>query len=248
MLTTETLRENEWQVAHNIAIKLANDRTDVNEIKKVIAYLRTYGNSEEDGSKFFRYLKIMVENGDKIGHSKQTKGFYISIEKACNHYLQSYQSDTSAMLQILGWASRLMRYYKKAGPIGEIAAPTVSTVELPRQTKIAEVAQSQAFKIDQILDAKVTKISGNKVTYEILGTIKLTEKEPKKASLLKEGQIVQIKITALKDDGSLKNVKCVDVTQTSPDTTPNFYSLRGTPIRYDNPLDPVALEDWDALQ
>ena len=26
------------------------------------------------------------------------------------------------------------------------------------------------------------------------------------------------------------------------------YSLRGTPIRYDNPTEPVAQDDWDALR
>jgi hypothetical protein len=43
-----------------------------------------------------------------------------------------------------------------------------------------------------------------------LGTIKLTEKEPKKATSLKEGQVVKVKITALKDDGSIKSVKFTD--------------------------------------
>lgn len=248
MSNAETLTENEWQVAHNIAIKLTNDRTDVNELKKMLAYLRNYGNSDQAGSKFFSYLKTLINNADKIGRSKQTKGHYISIEKACKQYLQIYQSDTSTMLQILGWASRLMRYYKQAGSIEEIVTPTLSTIQLTRKTESTEIAKFQGFNVDQILDAKITKINGNKVTYGILETLKLTEKEPKKASSLKEGQTVKVKITALKEDGSLKSVKCVDVTQTSPDTTCNSYSLRGTPIHYNNPLEPVALEDWDAFQ
>jgi hypothetical protein len=227
MSTTETLTENEWQVAHNIATKLSNDITDFNELKKMIAYLRTYANSDQAGYKFFSYLKTLVNNADKIGHSKQTKGYYISIEKACKQYLHSYQSDVSAMLQILGWASRLMRYYKQVGPMEEVAAPTVPTVEPTRQAEITKIAKFQGFKLDQMLDAKITKINGNKVTYEILETLKLTEKEPKKASSLKEGQTVQVKITALKENGSLKNVKYVDVTQTSLDTTHNSYLFRG---------------------
>ena len=28
----------------------------------------------------------------------------------------------------------------------------------------------------------------------------------------------------------------------------NPYPLRGTPVRYDNPLEPVASDDWHALQ
>ncbi len=79
--------------------------------------------------------------------------------------------------------------------------------ESARQAEIAEVVASQAFKIGQILEATVTNIKGNKVTYEILGTIKLTEKEPKKASSLSEGQNVQVEIVDLKEDGSIKKVK-----------------------------------------
>jgi ABC-type uncharacterized transport system ATPase subunit len=63
--------------------------------------------------------------------------------------------------------------------------------------------------VGQILDATVTGVKGNKVTYEILETIKLTEKEPKKAKLLSEGQMVKVEIVSLKEDGSLKKVKCV---------------------------------------
>lgn len=50
----------------------------------------------------------------------------------------------------------------------------------------------------------------SKVTYEMLGAVKLTEKEPKKAGLLKEGQVVKVKIAILKDDNSIKSVKCID--------------------------------------
>jgi exosome complex RNA-binding protein Rrp4 len=104
-----------------------------------------------------------------------------------------------------------MRYYKDAGiPVGEIITPAASVVESARQAEIAKVRESQEFKEGDVIEAKVTKInSGNRVTYEILGVIKLTEKEPKKASVLKEGQIVNVKIVALKEDGSIKSVKCI---------------------------------------
>ncbi|MHC5829755.1 MAG: hypothetical protein ACYT04_80995, partial [Nostoc sp.] len=78
-----------------------------------------------------------------------------------------------------------------------------------RQAEIAEVLQSHKFEIDQILDANVLGVKGNKVTYEILGAMKMTEKEPKKASVLQEGQVTQVKIVALKEDGSIKSVKCI---------------------------------------
>ena len=83
-------------------------------------------------------------------------------------------------------------------------------VKSERQVEIARAVKSKKFEIGQILEATVTSINSNKVTYHMLEVLKLTEKEPKKAALLTEGQAVHVKITALKEDGSIKSVKCVD--------------------------------------
>ncbi|KAB8316796.1 hypothetical protein SD81_027015 [Tolypothrix campylonemoides VB511288] len=209
-LSSESLTDAEWDITHAIAQTLVKEDTDVNELGKAIAYLRTIVNQPDSTSRFFKYLKTLVNNGRQIGHSGRTTDYYRSIDKACSDYLKGV-GDAYTILQILGWVSRLMRYYKDAGvPIGETTIPIPSPVESARQVEIAKVVRSQDFQIDQILEAKVTKINGNKVTYEILGTIKLTEKEPKKASSLKEGQTVQVKIVSLREDGSIKSVKCKD--------------------------------------
>ncbi|NJM71977.1 MAG: hypothetical protein HC862_18285 [Scytonema sp. RU_4_4] len=207
--SSESLTDAEWDIAHAIAQTLVKEDTDVNELGKAIAYLRTIVDKPAPTSRFFKYLKTLVSNGRVIGHSGRTSDYYRSIEKACSDSLKSV-GDAYTILQILGWVSRLMRYYKDAGvPIGEVPTPTASPVESSRQVEIAKVVQSQDFQVDQILEAKVTKINGNKVTYEILGTIKLTEKEPKKASVLQEGQTVKIEIVDIKEDGSIKKVKSV---------------------------------------
>ncbi|UUO16837.1 hypothetical protein [Dolichospermum heterosporum] len=208
MLTTESLTEKESQLAHNLAITLVKEETDVNEVGKVIAYLRSIVNQPDAGKRFFNYLKTLVTHGRQIGHSGRTAGYYRSIERACNQYLQNQQTNAQTMLKILGWAMRLMRYYK-VSPIEEILVSPVEEIS-ERQAAITEVFQSQKFEIDQVLDATVLAVKGNKVTYEILGTIKLTEKEPKKAASLKEGQVVKVKITALKDDGSIKSIKLIE--------------------------------------
>lgn len=209
-LSSESLTDAEWDIAHAIAQTLVKEDTDINELGKAIAYLRTIVDKPDATSRFFKYLKTLVSNGRVIGHSGRTSDYYRSIEKACSDSLKSV-GNVYTILQILGWVSRLMRYYKDAGvPIGEVPTATASPVESSRQAEIAKVVQSQEFQVDQILEAKVTKINGNKVTYEILGTIKLTEKEPKKANVLQEGQTVNVKIVSLKEDGSIKSVKCVD--------------------------------------
>lgn len=208
MLVTEDLTEFQWQMAHAIAQTLVKADTDVNELGKAIAYLRAHANRENAGAKFFDYLKTLVRNGRLIGHSKRTSEYYENIETVCSQYLKAYQDNAAVMLQILGWASRLMRYYANAGqPIGEITAPVV---ESARQAEIAEVISTHDFAIGQILEATVTAVKGNKVTYEILRTIKLTEKEPKKAKFLSQGQTVKVEILDLKEDGSIKKVKCTD--------------------------------------
>ncbi|MEG3967813.1 hypothetical protein QUA00_09330 [Microcoleus sp. T2B6] len=208
-LVTESLTENQWKIAHAIAQTLVKEQTDVNEFGKAIAYLRNAVNQNQAdaNSRFFKYLKTLVGNGRQIGHSGKTTDYYRSIDKACSDCLKGFQGDASTLLQILGWASRLMRYYKEAGPIGEVVAPVV---ESARQVEIAKAIGSHEFAVGQIVEAKVTAVKGNKVTYEILGTIRLTEKEPKKAQSLSEGQTVKVEILDLKEDGSLRKVKCCE--------------------------------------
>lgn len=205
-LVTESLTENQWEIAHAIAQTLVKEQTDVNELGKAIAYLRNAVNQNQAdaNSRFFKYLKTLVGNGRQIGHSGKTTDYYRSIDKACSDCLKGFQGDASTLLQILGWASRLMRYYKEAGPIGEVVTPVV---ESARQVEIAKAIGSHEFAVGQIVEAKVTAVKGNKVTYEILGTIRLTEKEPKKAQSFSEGQVVKVEVLDLKEDGSPKKVK-----------------------------------------
>lgn len=213
------LTDNQWQLAHQIAQTLVREETDINELSKAVAYLRSQVNKPNAGSRFFEYLRTLVKYGHQISHSKRTQSYYESINQICNQHLKTEKDSPEDMLIILGWAVRLMRYYKDAAPIGELTAltetskpgsgatPEVDHEMSERQVAIAEVVESQTFEIGQVLDAKVVKISGNKVTYEMLGTIRLTNKEPKWAASLNEEQLVQVKITALKDDGGIKSIK-----------------------------------------
>ena len=204
-----SLTDQQWEIAHAMAQTLVKEDTDANEVSKAVAYLRTVIDKNDATSRFLTYLKTLVRDGKMIGHSGKTAGYYRNIEATCSQYFKS-NSDASTILQILGWVSRLMKYYKNAGvPMGEITVPTAVVVESARQAEIAKVTESQEFKEGDIIDAKVTKINGNRVSYEILGIIKLTEREPKKASVLQEGQTVKVKIVSLKDDGSIKSIKCI---------------------------------------
>lgn len=71
-------------------------------------------------------------------------------------------------------------------------------------------SDSYDFAVGEILDAKVTNIKGNKVTYEILEGVILTNNEPKKARYLSEGQIVKVEIVDIGEDGTINKIKCVN--------------------------------------
>ncbi|MBE9138832.1 hypothetical protein IQ254_16795 [Nodosilinea sp. LEGE 07088] len=207
-MSTETaplaLTEVQWQVAHAIARQLVIEGTDVNELRKTISYLREYVDRKDAGKAFFDYLKTLVRRGNQIGHSKQTVNYYKSLDAACEKYLKDYQDKAAQMLMILGWAARLVQYYGKGVPTGEIQKIEVMS---EREAEIQAVTQAHTFEVGQELSATVAAIKGNKVTYEILDTIRLTQKEPKLVGKLSEGQEVSVCIEELKDDGSIKRVK-----------------------------------------
>ena len=211
MIKEEDLTTAQWNAAHQIAIRLASQHTDVNEFRKVIAYLRTLDSQDNAGKRFFSYLTTLAKNGDRIGHSKKTIGYYQDIFEVCDNYLLNYQTDISIMLQILGWAARLVKYYQQ-NPVGEdyrsssqVVEPTISE----RQEEIAKQSAKSKFTEGQIINAVVTgkNAKGKRVTYTIADTtIKLTNKEPKYYDKLSEEQQVKVKIIRL-DLDKIKKIK-----------------------------------------
>lgn len=208
MLSTETtLTEAQWQIADAIARQMVLDGADVNELRKAIAYLRETVDRENAGKTFFNYLKELVRHGDTIGHSKKTIEYYRSLDAICSQYLTNYQDDAFKMLLLLCWAARLIKYYDDGRPAGEL---TVSEIKSEREIELQAIAAAHTFELGQLLKATITDIKENgKVTYEILGGIKQSPKEPKllKTCTLTVGQEIEVEIIGLKDDGSIRKVK-----------------------------------------
>lgn len=207
MLAREELTDAQWPIADAIARQLVIEGTDVNELRKAMAYLRDRRDQADAGKKFFDYLKTLVRHGNAIGHSKRTLDYYQSLDAVCSQYLANYQDAPLRMLHILSWAARLVQYYDKGVPTGEIEKPTVMS---ERKAEIQAVTQANEFRIGQEIEAKVTSIKGSKVTYELLGTIRLTIKEPKRSKTLSEEDVVTVEITQLREDGFPKKVKAID--------------------------------------
>ncbi len=64
--------------------------------------------------------------------------------------------------------------------------------------------------------------------------------------------------TTVANDGSLKlnnlpfpageSIEVIILTRPSTLPRPNLYSLRGTPVTYSDPTEPVAQNDWEAAR
>jgi len=210
---TASLTEQQWEIAHAIARAIARDlsseKTDPNEVKKTLEYLRSFKSDNNAGQRFFQYLKTLANNGKKVGHSTKTVTYYRNIENTYKQYLEPYTDNPETILTILGWTVRLMRYYKVT-PLE--TQPTINPPQIsPDQFENEKAYQSQEFSEHQQLDATVVNIKKNKVTYELkCNTQRLTEKEPKKINELSIGQSVKVKITKLEEDKKIKHVKYVD--------------------------------------
>ncbi|MGY2710701.1 hypothetical protein SYN63AY4M2_03265 [Synechococcus sp. 63AY4M2] len=232
---TVDLSPQSWDLAHGIAMTLAKERVDVDELSKCIAYLRSVAHHPDAGSRFFRFTGELVrETG--LHRSNETPRYYRLIDQTCKKYLQSLQDRPAEMLQILGWAARLARYYKDGGvPIGEIPSPpdpnggrpthsrggeakpqpeALRPKEQPEQKQAQPQVENAAastkarFKIGQHLKASITNIKGNEVTFQIVNTnIKLTQKEPKRAGSLTVGQEVEVEVLDLREDGRVRRVR-----------------------------------------
>jgi hypothetical protein len=174
-----SLTDSQWQTAHNIARQIVLNGASAGESKKAMAYLRTCPKTSVGGAQFFKYLASLVASGDRIGHSKRTADYYKGLNDTCIKYLKPLQDSPETMLEILGWAGRLVYYYQ-ASPIAELT---------------------------NVIAAIVEKINGNKVTYLLPGEIRLTQKEPKKATSLTLGQQVKVVITELSDSGVPRKIK-----------------------------------------
>ncbi len=104
------MEKKDFEVAHEVARQLVSDGTDVSEASKALEYLILC----EDSKKFFIFLRKIIDDGFIIVRSNRTLDYYRNILRACDTHLRSY-NDYRRMAEVLGWAIRLMRYYRDTG-------------------------------------------------------------------------------------------------------------------------------------
>lgn len=212
----QNLAEAQWDLVHKVAKELVLTETDVNELQKAIAYLRSVAHHEDAVERFFKYLSTLASRqGQQVAHSKRTQDYHRSLQITCHKYLEGRVLETARLLKILGWAARLMRYYQNAGPIGEETKAfdeSIPPAVSQRELEIANILESRTFEIGQILDAEVEKkhSKGNKVTYLVSGmSFPFTEKEAKSFAEIPESGSVKVQIKSLKENGSINHIKYV---------------------------------------
>jgi cold shock CspA family protein len=97
--------------ADAIAQTLVGSRVDPNEVASVLTSLRDMN----DGKRFFLFLETVVREGQAVVRSGRTLDYYRHILEVCLEHLTPYEEKPDEMARILGWAIRLMRYYRVEG-------------------------------------------------------------------------------------------------------------------------------------
>jgi hypothetical protein len=160
-----------FSVSSDLAADLAGARVDPNEAQKALAYLR----SKRDAKLFFAYLRAIVNDGRAVIRSGQTLGYYRDLLSACERHLRGMPADE--MAQSLGWAIRLLRYYR-AVPDAEIVRPSAasrapqSNAQPARHEEPAPPQQPTAPQLPAVGDtfaSRITAVDETVVLVEIRG-------------------------------------------------------------------------------
>jgi hypothetical protein len=164
-----------------LARTLAQRQVDPNEVAKSFAHLRAlYERAGDDAARrdavaqWWRWLETVAGPGARaVIRSGRTQDYYRAIQDACRLHLASLEP--KAQVQALGWAVRLMRYYRNApgaldrpSPFGgdapEIAPPRPAEPPAPPKTKAPELPS-----VGQIYTAPVVQVDASAVLVQVPG-------------------------------------------------------------------------------
>jgi hypothetical protein len=107
------MEQADWQVAEALAQDWVKQRTDYSEVRRLMNYLRQLMQQEHPtpGDRFFEFVQVLATDGAVMQRSQQTTVYYRELWVGCDRYLQAYRAEPQKLLEILGWTTRLMRYY-----------------------------------------------------------------------------------------------------------------------------------------
>lgn len=161
-----------FEAAQMLAADLRGAKVDRSEVQKVLSYMR----SQHHGKALFDYLQILRNNEPILRRSGKTVEHIRALQDASTRHLHPLQNDYERLMQTLGWAIRLLRYYEAISEIApryEVgqhkqvaeATPLLESLGMPEpQVSTTPPAQSRTgsseLEVDKIFRGK------------ILGTIK----------------------------------------------------------------------------
>jgi hypothetical protein len=154
---------NTFTTAEQLAADLAGGSVDPNEAQKALAYLR----SKRDPKAFFAYLNAIVNNGRVVIRSNQTLDHYREIRDACQRHLRGMDYDE--MVHTLGWALRLLRYYRNVPEqVRKAVEAEVPPVALPKPVPVDHPEPAAPQKDPQPAALKSPKQVGDIFTGKVI--------------------------------------------------------------------------------
>jgi hypothetical protein len=157
-----------FETSSLLAADLAGAQIDPNEAQKALAYLRT----KKDAKQFFEYLRAINKDGRAVIRSGQTLGYYRDLLVACERHLRGMQADE--MAQTLGWAIRLLRYYRVVPDAAELlreqaASPRVQAFAEPSKAAEPVKAAEQLPAVGDTFVGKIIAVDESAVLITIPG-------------------------------------------------------------------------------
>lgn len=119
--------------ANTLARTLAQRQVDPNEVAKCFMHLRALierASTNEAAQRaavkdWWRWLETVAGPGARaVVRSGRTQEYYRTIHDACLHHLKQLEGEPAQLLQALGWAVRLVRYYRNVpGALDRLLPP-----------------------------------------------------------------------------------------------------------------------------
>lgn len=168
-----------------LARALAQRQVDPNEVAKCFAHLRTLherAGEDKDAQRaaveqWWRWLETVAGPGARaVVRSNRTQEYYRTIQDACRYHLRDVAHDPDQLVRALGWAVRLMRYYRnvpgaidrpallggaaptdapKPPPPRELDSPTEPARLAPKAPTIPDVGETFTGKVLEIDESAV---------------------------------------------------------------------------------------------
>jgi|HigsolmetaAR201D_1030396.scaffolds.fasta_scaffold25092_1 hypothetical protein len=177
---------------HLLAADLAGSNIDPNEASKALSYLR----SKRDPKQFFKYLRAINTNGAAVIRSAQTLSYYRNLLEVCERHLQDMHYEE--MSQTLGWAIRLMRYYKAVPDSDQALKAALEEIqkEEPKSKSkgIPQVGEIFIGKVDDLDDEVVLIQVHNFPLEQVAGILRAEQIENGRTSRYRKGNSARVEV------------------------------------------------------